>query len=136
MSAIHIFRSGTHTDMLGRSVTVSDADLCAMAQTSDPVVGDPDGVSNRPARELANRTAWLKERQAATDTALAEHVKSHNHPDGTLTEKGFLLPFHRFHWTTQDLHTDVLTDGPLTLFHLLQLAISYFHIASMRAPFY
>lgn len=59
-------------------------------ETSDPVVGGPDGVTNRPARELANRTAYLKQQQEAADNALAEHVVSRNHPDGTLTEKGFI----------------------------------------------
>ncbi|MGL9719739.1 hypothetical protein [Symbiopectobacterium sp.] len=30
-------------------------------ETSDPVLGGPDGITNRPTRELANRTAWLKQ---------------------------------------------------------------------------
>ncbi|WP_374058115.1 hypothetical protein [Candidatus Pantoea persica] len=30
-------------------------------ETSDPLLGGPDGITNRPARELANRTAWLKQ---------------------------------------------------------------------------
>ncbi|MDD1016824.1 gp53-like domain-containing protein [Pseudomonas rubra] len=29
-------------------------------ETSDPVLGGPDGVDNRPAKDLANRTRWLK----------------------------------------------------------------------------
>ncbi|MFC3873805.1 hypothetical protein [Neisseria musculi] len=29
-------------------------------ETSDPVMGGPNGIDNRPARELANRTLWLK----------------------------------------------------------------------------
>jgi len=29
-------------------------------ETTDPVVGGPDGVSNTQAKQLANRTAWLK----------------------------------------------------------------------------
>lgn len=29
-------------------------------ETSDPVVGGPDGVSNRQAKELASRTSYLK----------------------------------------------------------------------------
>ncbi|WP_199720910.1 phage tail protein [Neisseria chenwenguii] len=29
-------------------------------ETSDPVMGGPNGIDNRPTRELANRTLWLK----------------------------------------------------------------------------
>ena len=29
-------------------------------ETSDPVQGGPNGIDNRPTRELANRTLWLK----------------------------------------------------------------------------
>ena len=28
-------------------------------ETSDPVQGGPNGIDNRPTRELANRTRWL-----------------------------------------------------------------------------
>lgn len=59
-------------------------------ETSDPVVGGPDGVTNRPARELANRTVYLKQKQEQADQALTAHAASRNHPDGTLTEKGFV----------------------------------------------
>lgn len=31
-------------------------------ETSDPVVGGPDGVSNQQAKQLANRTSWLKKK--------------------------------------------------------------------------
>ncbi|HAT1685536.1 TPA: hypothetical protein I8Y21_006409, partial [Klebsiella oxytoca] len=59
-------------------------------ETSDPVVGGPDGVSNRPQKQLANRTQWLKQQQEATNNALAAHAKSRNHPDASLTAKGFV----------------------------------------------
>lgn len=59
-------------------------------ETSDPVVGGPDGVSNRPQKQLANRTQWLKQQQEAADNALAEHARSRNHPDASLTAKGFV----------------------------------------------
>ena len=38
-------------------------------ETSDPVMGGPNGIDNRPTRQLANRTAWLKQQleTAATD---------------------------------------------------------------------
>ena len=32
-------------------------------ELTDPVVGGEDGISNRQAKQLANRTAWLKELQ-------------------------------------------------------------------------
>ncbi|MGR4972973.1 glycine-rich domain-containing protein [Pseudomonas sp. LARHCG127] len=31
-------------------------------ETSDPVLGGPDGVSNQQAKQLANRTSWLKKK--------------------------------------------------------------------------
>ncbi|KHN91505.1 hypothetical protein BSK71_07635 [Pectobacterium actinidiae] len=43
-------------------------------ETSDPVVGGPDGVSNRQAKELASRTRYLKEEQEKTGSDLATHV--------------------------------------------------------------
>ncbi|ELU8418664.1 tail fiber protein [Salmonella enterica] len=59
-------------------------------ETSDPVVGGPDGVSNKPQKQLANRTQWLKQQMESTSDALAEHAKSRNHPDASLTAKGFV----------------------------------------------
>lgn len=59
-------------------------------ETSDPVVGGPDGVSNKPQKQLANRTQWLKQQLESTSNALAEHAKSRNHPDASLTAKGFV----------------------------------------------
>ena len=51
-------------------------------ETSDPVMGGPNGIDNRPTRELANRTLWLRNKlteaiesignnQKLTDEALA-----------------------------------------------------------------
>ncbi|EKA7110219.1 tail fiber protein [Salmonella enterica] len=59
-------------------------------ETSDPVLGGPDGISNRPQKQLANRTLWLKKQLECANNALAEHEKSRNHPDATLTDKGFV----------------------------------------------
>lgn len=59
-------------------------------ETSDPVVGGPEGLSNRPQKQLANRTRWLKKQLEDANNALAEHAKSRNHPDATLTDKGFV----------------------------------------------
>ncbi|WP_432652384.1 phage tail protein [Pectobacterium sp. PL152] len=43
-------------------------------ETSDPVVGGPDGVSNRQAKELACRTSYLKKEQEKTGSDLAKHT--------------------------------------------------------------
>ncbi len=59
-------------------------------ETSDPVLGGPDGIANRPARELANRTAWLKQQLKEAEAALTAHTRSRNHPDASLSEKGFV----------------------------------------------
>ncbi|EGJ3458567.1 hypothetical protein IHE92_003157 [Salmonella enterica] len=59
-------------------------------ETSDPVLGGPDGVSNRPQKQLANRTQWLKKQLEEANNALAGHERSRNHPDATLTAKGFV----------------------------------------------
>ena len=31
-------------------------------ETSDPVMGGPNGIDNRPTRQLANRTGYLKKK--------------------------------------------------------------------------
>lgn len=59
-------------------------------ETSDPVLGGPEGITNKPAKQLANRTQWLKKQMEDANNALAEHAKSRNHPDATLTDKGFV----------------------------------------------
>ncbi|EFN7381725.1 phage tail protein, partial [Escherichia coli] len=58
-------------------------------EISDPVLGGADGISNRAPRQLANRTKWLKKKTEEAAQSLAEHVRSRNHPDATLTAKGF-----------------------------------------------
>jgi len=40
-------------------------------ETTDPVLGGPDGTSNLPHRHLANRTAWLRSRFKAACLELA-----------------------------------------------------------------
>ncbi|ENS4529918.1 tail fiber protein [Salmonella enterica] len=59
-------------------------------ETSDPVLGGPDGVSNRPQKQLANRTQWLKKQLEEANNALTGHERSRNHPDATLTDRGFV----------------------------------------------
>lgn len=38
-------------------------------ETSDPVMGGPDGIDNRQAKQLANRTLWLKKQTEDLQTA-------------------------------------------------------------------
>ena len=60
-------------------------------ETSDPVLGGADGISNRAPRQLANRTKWLKKKTEEAAQSLAEHVRSRNHPDATLTKHALIL---------------------------------------------
>lgn len=53
-------------------------------ETSDPVMGGPNGIDNRPTRELANRTLWLKNELA---TALASIGANKTSADQALTLK-------------------------------------------------
>src|SRR5690606_30261369 len=46
-------------------------------ETTDPVVGGPSGISNRQAKELANRTLYLKEQ-------IESHLNVDNVDAGTL----------------------------------------------------
>lgn len=59
-------------------------------ETSDPVLGGPEGVSNKASRQLANRTRWLKKKLEVAEQALTAHARSRNHPNGTLNAKGFV----------------------------------------------
>lgn len=54
-------------------------------ETTDPVLGGPSGVSNQQAKQLANRTAWLKQRIDQFGNAIAEYTGNTN----TLTESGW-----------------------------------------------
>ena len=60
-------------------------------ETSDPVMGGPNGIDNRAPRELANRTLWLKTelaKPAAQDDTLSELLELIN---CQLTEKGLKI---------------------------------------------
>ena len=53
-------------------------------ETSDPVLGGENGIDNKPARQLANRTVWLKQelrqtfRQPQLRTGYAVHpIRQH-----------------------------------------------------------
>ena len=45
-------------------------------ETSDPVMGGPDGIDNRQAKQLANRTLWLKNQTEALQTETAGKAAS------------------------------------------------------------
>lgn len=43
-------------------------------EVSDPVLGGPDGISNRQAKQLAKRTSYLKQQVEKGDKGLADHI--------------------------------------------------------------
>ncbi|MDT8706385.1 phage tail protein [Klebsiella pneumoniae] len=43
-------------------------------EVSDPVLGGPDGITNRPLKQLASRTAYLKQQVEKGGSDLAEHI--------------------------------------------------------------
>ncbi|WP_252354284.1 gp53-like domain-containing protein [Hafnia paralvei] len=43
-------------------------------EVSDPVLGGPDGISNRQAKQLASRTSYLKQKVEKGGTDLAAHI--------------------------------------------------------------
>lgn len=40
-------------------------------ETSDPVLGGPEGITNLPAKQLANRTSWLRKKSMRSLMAAA-----------------------------------------------------------------
>ncbi|MGY9713796.1 hypothetical protein ACTM41_12280, partial [Citrobacter freundii] len=47
-------------------------------EVSDPVLGGPDGISNRQAKQLAKRTSYLKQQVESGDKNLADHIAAPN----------------------------------------------------------
>lgn len=45
-------------------------------EVSDPVLGGPDGISNRQAKQLASRTSYLKQKVEKSGTDLAAHIEA------------------------------------------------------------
>ncbi|HHG8788856.1 TPA: phage tail protein, partial [Citrobacter sedlakii] len=43
-------------------------------EVSDPVLGGPDGISNRQGKQLASRTLYLKQKVEKSGTDLAAHI--------------------------------------------------------------
>ncbi|EFS0442356.1 peptidase [Salmonella enterica subsp. enterica serovar Newport] len=85
MNLIHIFRAGTHTDMHGRRINFSDADLNEIAQNYNPalheapiVVGHPktDAPSYAWVRGIKKDCDGLKAEPRDIDPQFAELVKN------------------------------------------------------------
>ncbi|EAA6914929.1 peptidase [Salmonella enterica subsp. enterica] len=85
MNLIHIFRAGTHTDMHGRRINFSDADLNEIAQNYNPalheapiVVGHPktDAPSYAWVRGIKKDPDGLKAEPRDIDPQFAELVKN------------------------------------------------------------
>lgn len=60
-------------------------------ETDDPVLGGPTGIANLQARQLANRTAYLKALMEIIGYGLAAHEAGNHHPLATLVAKGMVL---------------------------------------------
>jgi hypothetical protein len=57
-------------------------------ETSDPVLGGPEGVSNQQAKQLANRTSWLKKKiDALLDGSGIPFASQHEAEKGADTSK-------------------------------------------------
>ena len=72
-------------------------------EENDPVLGGENGVTNRPIKQLANRTSWLKKAlellgkkavpkdlTASSVSAVVQDGHTHKLPSGTLLEKGIV----------------------------------------------
>lgn len=72
-------------------------------EENDPVLGGENGVTNRPIKQLANRTIWLKKAlellgkkaapkdlTASSVSAVVQDGHTHKLPNGTLLEKGIV----------------------------------------------
>ncbi|MDO5101486.1 MAG: hypothetical protein Q4D91_01060 [Lautropia sp.] len=57
-------------------------------EMTDPVVGGPNGISNSPLRNLANRTRWLKDQLTAALTGKADKESPQLTGEPTTTEPG------------------------------------------------
>jgi hypothetical protein len=53
-------------------------------ETSDPVLGGPNGISNRQAKQLANRTTWLKQQQESTTNNFENYLSKKVTTDQTV----------------------------------------------------
>ncbi|HGA5503381.1 TPA: peptidase [Salmonella enterica subsp. enterica serovar Potsdam] len=71
MNLIHIFRAGTHTDMHGRRINFSDADLSDIAQNYDPALHEAPVVVGHPKTD-APSYAWVNSIRKDRDGLRAE----------------------------------------------------------------
>ncbi|MEI6158361.1 MAG: phage protease [Roseococcus sp.] len=75
LPAFEIFRAGTHTDMGGRTLSFTAADIAAMAAAYDPAQREAPLVVGHPSHD-APAYGWVAKLEARGDTLLA-------HPDQT-----------------------------------------------------
>lgn len=68
---LHIFKSGTHTDMHGRTINFSQADLDACAAAYDPALHEAPLVIGHPTHD-APAWGWVKSLSPAVGDLLAE----------------------------------------------------------------
>lgn len=107
-------------------------------EVSDPVIGGPDGISNKPLRALANRTNWLKAKVDAlpdqAETIADAKVAAHNavtdpHPQyETAVEAAAKITAHK---AETDPHPQYATDADLAA---AMPAGTVVYIASSAAP--
>ncbi|HGJ5880618.1 MAG TPA: peptidase [Arsenophonus nasoniae] len=71
MSTLHIFKTGTHTDMHGNRIQFSEAAVAAMVQAYDPALYDAPIVIGHPALD-APAYGWVKSLVAQGTDVLAE----------------------------------------------------------------
>jgi hypothetical protein len=45
-------------------------------ETTDEVMGGPEGIDNRQAKQLANRTTWLKQQMESQGTGFISHIET------------------------------------------------------------
>lgn len=60
-------------------------------ETSDPVMGGPNGIDNRPTRELANRTLWLKTELAKAVASIGANKTSADTAIGLKADKSVTI---------------------------------------------
>ena len=75
MSAIHIFKAGTHTDMHGTKLPFTQSDLAACVKAYDPSVHEAPLVIGHPKTEDP-AWGWVKSLSLSGADLLAEHEQA------------------------------------------------------------
>ena len=88
-------------------------------ESSDPVVGGPDGVTNLPTKQLTNRTLWLKQRIEALingplSAATAINLVRPRHDSRQLSDYGVAFA------TQAEAETGADTNKPMSALRVLQ----------------